>query len=678
MVHETKQGASMPDEKTLARDKWRSSGIDDSTAKKLKLKAVTSIQMARLYPKFADTSALEIPYFTTKGRPTPFKRWRRLEAPKGFAAVSGKIQRYAQPANTAPEVYLPPLAKKTWSDILKDTTVPVLITEGELKAACAMVHGFNCIGLGGVDSWRSRRKFIELVKVLAEAEWNGRPVTIVYDSDASHNPDVMRASHDLGTELRARGAEVAIASLPVAQDGSKQGLDDYLVAHGRKGLEAVLDVAEPLDVGDPLWQMNSEVVFVRDPGLVMLRKSGQKLGPDTFVRHHFVNRHHQVWVEGKPKVVDTAKEWLRWPHRFEVERLVYEPGKPQIIDRHFNTWRGLGVEPEKGDISPFVGLVDFVLEGLKPDEKRWFWQWLAWPLQNLGDKLYSCIALWSPEHGVGKTLIAYIMKDIYGDNAIEIKNRELDSSFNSYLENKQFIIGDEITGDDSRAFADQLKGYITQEQVRVNAKYVPEYAVPDRANWFFTSNHADAFYLDDSDRRFFVHQVRGRPRETAFYARIDKWRREDRGAAKLLRYLLDLDTKDFNPKARAPTTAAKEAMVYDAKSEIARWVSDLKNDPDKMLKLGELPLKKDLFTPSELLNLFDPLGTKGVKSNGMGKELAKAFQRLPKNATNHHGSQNLYAIRNAEKWVAATPKQRADHWERPVASEIAAQKRAKY
>jgi hypothetical protein len=663
----------------LARAKWRSSGLDDKTAKRLGFKARAAIEMIRLYPKFADTCALEIPYPKLNGKPGAFKRWRRLEAPKGFAAMSGKVQRYAQPPNTTPEVYLPPLGKRRWADVLRDPAVPIIITEGELKAACAMLHGFYCVGLGGVDSWRSRKKFIELVEVLKEAEWTGRAVTIVYDSDAATNPSVMQASHGLGTELRALGAEVAIASLPAALDGSKQGLDDFLVAHGREAFEKVLDAAEPLDVGDPLWQMNSDVVFVRDPGLVMVRASGQKLTPDNFVRHHFVNRHHQVWVDGKPKQVDTAKEWMRWPHRFETEKLVYEPGRPQIHEGCFNTWKGLGVEPVKGDIGPFIELFEFVFAGLTKEEKRWVWQWLAYPLQHLGEKLYSCIALWSPVQGVGKTLVAYIMKDIYGKaNAHEIKHSDLESNFNSFIENKQFIIGDEITGNDSRGFADVLKGYVTQEYVRVNAKYVPEYTVKDCANWMFTSNHPDAFYLDDSDRRFFVHHVKAeKPREAEFYKRVDAWRKKLGGPSFLLHHLLHVDLEGFNPKGRAPTTAAKEAMVYDAKSEVARWVSDLKNDPNKVLKLGSLPLKKDLYTPAELLSLFDPLGVKQVKANGLGRELAKVFQRLPKNATSNHGSQNLYAVRNVERWLKATPRQRAEHWEAPVTS-LEAKKASKY
>lgn len=654
----------------LAKDKWRSSGLSDADARRLRLKAWSE----RANDFGAVTQGLRIPYFDARGRQTKFYRDRFLGELPTFM---GKPQRYRQPPDTLPEVYMPPLLKRSWADLLGDSKQPLVITEGELKAACATARGFPTLGLGGVDSWRSAKRGIDLVKVLAQAEWKGRQVAIAYDSDAAVNPNVVRASHGLASELKARGAECKIASLPPAKDGSKQGLDDFLVAGGDLG--AALEAAVPLEEASPLWALNAEVVFVHDPGLVVVRDRPKgpergrllKLRPEQFMNHHFANRRHVVVVDKKPKVVDTAREWMRWPHRFEASRLGYDPGKPQMVDGRFNVWSGLGVEPEKGDVGPFLDLFDFVCDGLSKEHKRWLLQWLAYPLQRLGTKLYTCVALWSPHQGVGKTLVGYLMTDIYGENGHEIKNRDLDSNFNSYLEGRQFIIGDEITGSDSRAFADQLKGLVTQERARVNAKHVPEYTVPDRANWFFTSNHADAFYLDDADRRFFVHGIASPPRPREFYRRVDRWRFEERGPAKLLYHLLRVDLEGFDPKGHAPVTAAKEAMSYDAKSDVARWVADLKHDPASILRLGGIPIEKDLFSPTELLSLYDPGGLRGVRANGLGRELAKAFVRLPKNATSSHGSQNLYAVRNAQRWLKASPQQRAAHWQRDVVGEAA-------
>jgi len=73
--------------------------------------------------------------------------------------------------------------------------------------------------------------------------WAGRRVFLVFDSDAVTNPHVRRAERDLAAALRRAGAIVVIVRLPSAPDGSKQGLDDFLVAHGPEALRQLLHAA---------------------------------------------------------------------------------------------------------------------------------------------------------------------------------------------------------------------------------------------------------------------------------------------------------------------------------------------------------------------------------------------------------------------------------------------------
>ena len=121
--------------------------------------------------------------------------------------------------------------------------------------------------------------------------------------------------------------------------------------------------------------------------------------------------------------------------------------------------------------------------------------------------------MWSLKHGTGKSTVGYTMGRIYGKNYVEIRDHDLNSLFNEWAENRQFVMGDEITGgEQKRDIADRMKSTITQKEIRINAKYVPSYTVPDRINYFFTSNHADAFFVEDTDRRYFVHQITADPK----------------------------------------------------------------------------------------------------------------------------------------------------------------------
>lgn len=658
----------MSDARKLATEKWRSSGLTDAQAKRLGLRGLTGGETSRLHSSFHPVASLFIPYFNDEGKPTKFYRIRYLEPLPGFAGAVKKPQRYAQAPGTLNEVYLPPLLDRPWSAILADKTIAIYITEGELKAACATAHGLPTIGLGGVDVWRSSKRRLPLLPQLAAVEWAERTVFIVFDSDAATNPDVVRAQRQLAQALHERGAKPMIVSLPPAKSGAKQGLDDFLVANGVEELQKVVAQAAPLELGAALWALNEEVVFVRDPGLIVERATGQRMSPTSFTTSVYANRLHVEYFDksGKPKQVSTAKRWLQWAHRFEVRRVTYAPGKPRVVDDMWNMWTGWGVEPKRGNVDPWHRLLDFIFKHEEPEVRQWFERWCAYPLQHPGTKLFSSVVMWGIHHGTGKTLIGYTLRDIYGPNGIEIRNHHLVSGFNEWAENKQFIIGDEITGSDKRIDADKLKGLITQEEIIVNAKFIPTYRMPDCINYYFTSNHPDAFFLDDTDRRYFIHEVIGKPAEPKLYDIYDRWRRNG-GAAHLFDYLLRYDLGDFNPKGHAMKTRAKEDMVLHTKSDLGVWCRSLLEEPEVQLRpLGEKAAKRvELLTATQLLRCYDPEGTSRVTAIGLGRELRRCgVRQLPVLRTSA-GAQRLYAIRNVEQWLTEpfNAKKAAEHWE---------------
>jgi hypothetical protein len=71
------------------------------------------------------------------------------------------------------------------------------------------------------------------------------------------------------------------------------------------------------------------------------------------------------------------------------------------LDNAINRWRGMGCTPQTGDVAPWK----MFLEQLIPDEvaRKWFGQWIAYPLQHLGAKLETAVILWSVQQGTGKT-----------------------------------------------------------------------------------------------------------------------------------------------------------------------------------------------------------------------------------------------------------------------------------
>jgi hypothetical protein len=642
-------------ESSLVRAYCRERGIPDAAADEVQLEGLSRAETGALGSTFSPVVSMRIPYFGIDGERTSFFRVRYLEEPPGWGALVEKPQRYAQAPGSLNEVYLPPV--HDWAATASDPTVPLVLTEGEVKALAACVRGVPTIGLGGVDVWRSSRRGLALLPPMEDIDWARRRVCVLFDSDTVKNPNVVRAQRQLAEVLAAKGAQVSLLALPPAMDGSKVGLDDYLLTHSDADFQELLSRAPAWDESRRLWELNEEVTYIRTPGIILERGTGDLINYKDFVSHKYANRSYMeqranasgtVTLVRKP----LADRWIKWEARSELRRITYAPGKPEIHESQWNTWKGLGVEPAPGTVAPWSRLLDHLF-GADKEARGWFEKWCAYPLQHPGTKLYTSVVMWGVKQGTGKTLIGYTLKRIYGKNAIEIKDTDLRGAFNDWAENKQFVVGDEVTGSDKRADADKLKGLITQDTMRVNKKFLPPFTIPDCINYFFTSNHPDAFFMDDDDRRSFVVNVEVDPLPGEFYREYDGWYK-GLGASHLLHHLLSLDLAGFDPHAQAHRTIAREDMIIHARSDLSSWVHMLIEDPQTHLAVLGRSIAEgcDLFTSQQLLAAYrhanDSRGN-NVTANGLGRELRRCgVAQVCKGQAlrTHHGWVRLYSVRN--------------------------------
>lgn len=654
--------------KQLLADKLATSMLDAADAKKLRIVPADPQELASL--ELPIKKAMELPYFDAKGQLTGFKRWRYLEDTRSplKAKTDAKPLRYIQAGNTVSEVYMPPIVD--WAHIQKEPSETIAITEGELKSACCTKFSYPCIGLGGVYSFKSTKKKLPLLPIFYDFVWKDRFVMFVYDSDAHTNPMVVKARSELCAELLALGAQPYIVNISAAEDNSKRGLDDLVYQEGPEALELAFSEAEAFAPSVALHQLNTEVAYIKDPGMCIVLDSGLKMRASDFVGHAYANRHFYeelLTPKGEQKMVKkkAALAWLEWPMRLELERIVYKPGGPTITEAaEYNIWSGWGCEPKKGNVKPWSDLLDHLFGNCK-EERDWFERWCALPFQQPGAKMYTAAVLWGVNTGTGKSLVGYTLGRIYGKNFTEIGDKELQDDRKEWAIGKQFVMGDDVTGQDQRKYADKLKKMITQQKIRIDQKYVPSYEVIDVINYLFTSNHPDAFFLEDDDRRNFVHEVIAVAMAREWYQDYMKWLDKEGGAAALFHHFLHLDLKGMTAEDRAPNTVARQSMISDGLSDIGRWVRRLRDDPDYVLRIGNVGLKGDLWSSQELLKLYDPEGKHRVTIGGLGKELKRAGLRQVyggRPIVTPHGQQRLFAVRNSDKWEKADSKALREHY----------------
>ncbi len=497
--------------------------------------------------------------------------------------------------------YLCPL--NNWRNLQKGQRV--YICESVIKAANVSILGYHAIGLNGVAAFGSAKKGVDLIEEIKDLPWEKlelQPV-IMYDSD-HEKYDITRAYETLANKLSilCKSPQPIYLPLPKQEDGSDWGFDDARAEFGdvwakefleSDGFAITLD-----DVRQAMHDLNELVAVVENISKVVELASGTLMSQAEFKGINYSNwiRHN---IEGKP--VSIAKAWLDWKNRTSVRAVDYLPGQDTISDGYYNTWKGMGCEPEEGDVEPWLELLE---NNIRDDDvRKYLIQWCAWTVQNLG-KTGIVTPVLVGVQGTGKSLFALTLGAVHGHrNFKAIELPVFLSSFNDIWAKSTLVAIEEAYSDvkTSRSFMSRFKMYSTSEHITVNAKHTKEYAIKNCINWIVTTNHADAIPFEGNDRRFLVVHFDPRhfyPGGHSHWNQYGHWL-DSTGPAALYHHLLNVDMEGFDPFAPAIETDYKQVMEEAAMSGPQLFVKDLYNDPDKVW-----PGKCALVTARELAQVF--------------------------------------------------------------------------
>lgn len=231
----------------------RRSGLNDATIALAGCYSADASEVHGLLKLSAVGPGLVFPYFhTTNGNGPPLVRVR----PDRPYVIEGKAVKYLVPLGSTNRLYLPPTATLAR---LRDPILSLVITEGEKKALKAAEVGLLCVALGGVYNWLTKTADDTSVPIsdLDLIAWRNRQVSIIFDTDPKTTTleNVRLAEARLAAELTRRGARVFGLRLPLAPDGTKGALDDFLAVHTLDDLQAVPSVPlpDPASVAFPLY-----------------------------------------------------------------------------------------------------------------------------------------------------------------------------------------------------------------------------------------------------------------------------------------------------------------------------------------------------------------------------------------------------------------------------------------
>ncbi|MDZ7970403.1 MAG: plasmid replication protein, CyRepA1 family [Nostoc sp. DedSLP03] len=136
-----------------------------------------------------------------------------------------------------------------WEWVKQHPEIPIILCEGEKKAACLLSLGFVAIALPGIWNGRvGKQDFDErLHPDLVPMAQAGRKFIILFDYETSSKTrwSVFQATVRTAKAIESAGSECEVALLP----GPEKGVDDFVVARGEDAnalLTAIIDDAKSL------------------------------------------------------------------------------------------------------------------------------------------------------------------------------------------------------------------------------------------------------------------------------------------------------------------------------------------------------------------------------------------------------------------------------------------------
>lgn len=365
-----------------------------------------------------------------------------------------------------------------------------------------------------------------------------------------------------------------------------------------------------------------------------------------------------MFERGKP-----SEHVLRNPMFRHIEGATYWPSQEMYVTEggqsKLNYWRPSGVVPCSGDVTLFLEHVKYLWpEG---DEGGILLDYLAYQVQFPGEKIHWAVLI-EGDQGNGKSYFATAMRAVLGaGNVRMIHNDALHETFTGWQRNTQLIIVEEMMARQRMELMNKLKPMITEPWCTIREMYRPPYEQPNRFNFLFFSNHRDSLIIDNTDRRYCILKTNARPhvKGNAYYGPLFSWTRDNPGI--LLAYLQQRDLSGFRPKAHAPMTEGKRALISQSMLPLDSFIYE-------HVETAEYPFRHDLVSPSTLVK---PLTEFNLRVNP--KELANAFARLGfvKLGAVRTGSDdnkvNMWAVRNASNYMELSGVQLRAIWASQVA-----------
>jgi hypothetical protein len=308
----------------------------------------------------------------------------------------------------------------------------------------------------------------------------------------------------------------------------------------------------------------------------------------------------KIRLEGpKAKMVNPVDLWLDHKDRREYRQIIFDPGRD--IAGCYNLWKGLAVQPHKGDWSVFSDHLRNVICDGNEDHYRYLLSWMAHTVQQLGGERPGVSIVLRGKQGTGKGCFVENFGRIFGNHFVHVANqRHFTGNFNFHLKDCLLLHADEAFWAGTKADEGMLKYLITEPHLVIEPKKKDAFSVTNRIRLIVSSNNSWAVPAGLEERRFFVLDVSDRHQQDhKYFGELFQLMRNG-GTEAMLYDLLEMDVSGLNLREAPRTEALFDQIKQSMDGFTSFWFERLKE--------GTLLESHDEWKPcvskSELYNAY--------------------------------------------------------------------------
>ena len=178
-----------------------------------------------------------------------------------------------------------------------------------------------------------------------------------------------------------------------------------------------------------LKELNKEIAFIRDFNgkCAIMRSFPNPLTNKKKIVFHstesVLKDYANVAIPMGRSIIKLGHAWLSWSERRQYETVFFDPSLPEESMNCLNLWQGMDIQPKKGSWKRMRKHMWEIISNKDKAKFKYFVKWLAWCVQNPGERAEVAIALKGKE-GSGKGVGFRQFVTIFGPHGRHISDME--------------------------------------------------------------------------------------------------------------------------------------------------------------------------------------------------------------------------------------------------------------